>query len=835
MFLTLLGQLFHASALRPDEPTHPKYRLLAMAGDDGYSSKSHIKRVNKGPQTLAEDQLGSQDDLIHAILPDGHMVAGIKEFPNASEAEVQTVQVLQHAIPLLPAGKFATKKSDVGFKGCYFNVLSDNFGAYRETCHGYGNNIRTFRGHLTGSQAEGTQTLTKADSPTVATQGEDPRCFVWQARPWCLTWTAMNGKFKILSVDDDKVVLLNPAITDTIGGKNWIPVVSKDGTLYFVVRVSPLNVLRYNGQSNGLGNISWHVQSSVVSKLEVLFRGGTPAAYLKTDNFEGHIGLGHITMSPKRHAIYAYIFSADLKSSYIAKTDLPLREEPDLCEAGIWDPYSVDVAGSDIVFSVQYVDRFLDDAQQYKTYLLRLDKKRLDLSPENTKGGILLQVKDANQTIHRISDSSSAASLRRIAAAWVDEQSDACLAVVAGTPSHVTAPSRPNLCSGSMCLPTKLQFHREELYLILMPLVAILCIVLDYVLPCWFAPLVGFSLCSSGMLVVNKIVISLLPFPWLILACQFLFSAGAVQVWAFADKGIDLEPLMYGRAKAFVPAATVLVALIYFNIKLLQTTKIETFIVFRASAPMVIHMIDHHLLKRSLGLSMRSWCALLGTLACSTIYCFVETGALGKMSTFWLACWYATFVFDHLYVKHVYQTLQMSAQTRVYYTNTLACVPAILLAISSEAAGASLLHALLDPIVVLAVLSSCLTGFSLSYWSARLRDAVSPTSFAHIGNMCKLITLAMVQCIVSDAASFAGHTTTLVGVLFGATYQEPPTRIPPAKDFVKAVGGSVDQAAPESCHPTPGDSSKQPTNEGEQQTSSEPRSVSFKQPLVESW
>merc|ERR1719240_2235488 len=45
------------------------------------------------------------------------------------------------------------------------------------------------------------------------------------------------------------------------------------------------------------------------------------------------------------------------------------------CEGGVWDPFSVEISGHDILFSVQYSFEHIHDAPIFKTYRLSLANK----------------------------------------------------------------------------------------------------------------------------------------------------------------------------------------------------------------------------------------------------------------------------------------------------------------------------------------------------------------------------------------------------------------------------------------------------------------------------
>ena len=102
---------------------------------------------------------------------------------------------------------------------------------------------------------------------------------------------------------------------------------------------------------------------------------------------------------------------------------------------------------------------------------------------------------------------------------------------------------------------------------------------------------------SSVLLLLNKLAIHHLQAPNFILTLQLLTSAGAV--WVAGQLGVArVDALSWGKAVAFAPVSLTFVALIFANIKTLQFANVETFIVFRASTPVLISLCEWRFLQR---------------------------------------------------------------------------------------------------------------------------------------------------------------------------------------------------------------------------------------------
>ena len=99
----------------------------------------------------------------------------------------------------------------------------------------------------------------------------------------------------------------------------------------------------------------------------------------------------------------------------------------------------------------------------------------------------------------------------------------------------------------------------------------------------------GYMTCSSLMLIMNKLTVHFLPAPSFVLLGQLAMSAGAV--WLAGKMGyIEVDALEIGKVKKFCFVAFAFLAAIYTNMKTLQYCNVETFIVFRASTPLLISL-----------------------------------------------------------------------------------------------------------------------------------------------------------------------------------------------------------------------------------------------------
>jgi GDP-mannose transporter len=292
----------------------------------------------------------------------------------------------------------------------------------------------------------------------------------------------------------------------------------------------------------------------------------------------------------------------------------------------------------------------------------------------------------------------------------------------------------------------------------------------------------GYAVCSSLMLVVNKVAVHTLPSPAFVLFAQLLTSAAAVWV-AGALGWIVVDKLEFKKALAFMPVAAAFLGAIFTNIKTLQYANVETFIVFRSSTPILVSVADYLFLGRELP-NRSSWLSLLGLLFGAFLYVFTDDG-YQVHGYFWVCVWYVVFCFDQIYIKHAVDTVKMDSNWgRVYYTNLLACVP--ILVHTAYRRDDVPLPGAFTPGALAALTVSCLLGVGMSYFAFLCRKLVSAASFTVIGNCCKIGTVLINLLIWDNHANATGLACLAFCLACSYYYQQAPMR----KDSLKQGGSN---------------------------------------------
>ncbi|EFJ47374.1 hypothetical protein VOLCADRAFT_105165 [Volvox carteri f. nagariensis] len=281
-----------------------------------------------------------------------------------------------------------------------------------------------------------------------------------------------------------------------------------------------------------------------------------------------------------------------------------------------------------------------------------------------------------------------------------------------------------------------------------------------------------YAICSSTMLVINKVAIYHFPCPISLLCLQLFFSAFAVTLGHYVGV-VSAEAIDFDKLKKFVWVVVGFLGTIFANIKVLQHANVETFITFRSTTPLILSICDYIYLGRALP-TMRSWLSLVVLLSGSFGYVLVDSDF--KIDAYyWLLLWYAFFTFDTVYVKHMCETVKMTNWSRVYYTNAIALGP-LLLALPLAGEQDRLSSVVWTSNVWVPVLLSCLMGICMSHSAYLLRDTVSATLFTIVGILCKIITVVINVLIWDKHATPAGIGFLLVCVFAGTFYEQAPKR-----------------------------------------------------------
>jgi len=228
--------------------------------------------------------------------------------------------------------------------------------------------------------------------------------------------------------------------------------------------------------------------------------------------------------------------------------------------------------------------------------------------------------------------------------------------------------------------------------------------------------------------------------------------------------------LEWEKIKAYWGVVLVFLLNIFTNLKALQYSNVETVIVFRTCTTIAVAFGDYKFLGRGIP-NTKTMGSLLGIVLGAIIYVLTDS-TFRLESYFWIFMYFIAQCLDVLYIKHIVNSVQMTAWGRSYYNNLLALGPIIVcLAFTNEGSLLSdFLTEGIDPLTVIMVLLSCFVGLSLSITAFICRDLISATSYSVVGNMNKVLTV-VINCSIWDKhATPVGLIGLFVSLVSGAAY-----------------------------------------------------------------
>eukprot|EP01103_Thecamoeba_quadrilineata_P000734 TRINITY_DN10648_c0_g1_i1.p1 TRINITY_DN10648_c0_g1~~TRINITY_DN10648_c0_g1_i1.p1 ORF type:complete len:342 (-),score=63.79 TRINITY_DN10648_c0_g1_i1:39-1064(-) len=284
-----------------------------------------------------------------------------------------------------------------------------------------------------------------------------------------------------------------------------------------------------------------------------------------------------------------------------------------------------------------------------------------------------------------------------------------------------------------------------------------------------------YMLSSSMMLIINKVTIVLFPFPTALLALQLIFSSGVV--WGLGMIGfLPVGTLNSKDIKAYYRVAILFLLNIYTNMKALQHSNVETIIVFRTCTTVAVAAGDFFLLK-----NFNPSPSVLLSLSTIVGGAFLYVGLDDQLkieSIEWTSIYFFIQCCEVLYVKYVTSTVQMSNWTRSFYNNFLCLGPVIAMCYYTEAQQLAtyVCDRHLSVLAGFFLLLSCAMGLMISWTGFWCRTEISATSFSVVGNMNKVLTVAVNLSIWDKHASTSGFIGLAVSLVGGALYGWATTR-----------------------------------------------------------
>jgi len=290
-----------------------------------------------------------------------------------------------------------------------------------------------------------------------------------------------------------------------------------------------------------------------------------------------------------------------------------------------------------------------------------------------------------------------------------------------------------------------------------------------------YLAIAGYSVCSSTLLLANKVAIAVLPHPSTISFIQIVMTIFAVFVLKRA--GISVDQLEWSKIKVYIIYVSAFVAAIYANMQALSQSNVETVIVFRSCCPIAVSLIEYLFMGRAWP-SVRSSVSLLLVAVGAVAYCLSDSEfELNGFKAFsWVSLYFALITFEMTYGKKLTSTVKMhSVWGPVLYTNVLAVFPMFMFAYFSGEFEGLREHLLELPLSgLLVIVFSCVVATLIGYTGWYCRGLVSAATYTLVGVVKKFITLLLNVMVWDKHASSVGLSAVCLCLLAGTFYQEAP-------------------------------------------------------------
>lgn len=301
---------------------------------------------------------------------------------------------------------------------------------------------------------------------------------------------------------------------------------------------------------------------------------------------------------------------------------------------------------------------------------------------------------------------------------------------------------------------------------------------------------VSYSICSGSLVLVNKLILSFLPFPSIVMIVQILASLFLIY-GANLCGVIEVDPIKWDHLKPYLLYTVAFSLGVYTNMMCLNSANVETVIVFRALSPICVSILDFLFLGRAFP-SKRSMTALslisLGAMGYAASDESFNT--MGLAAYFWPIFYLIVITFEMVYGKKIVKDIKFATMSGpVQYTNLLGWVPMLAFAqfggefdrlgemmnfYGVNSFGGLLMQ--LPPMSIALLIFGCITGTAIGYTGWWCRDKVSATSYTLIGVLNKCATVLVNLMIWDQHASPVGIASLFVCLVGGTFYQQAPYR-----------------------------------------------------------
>jgi len=286
-----------------------------------------------------------------------------------------------------------------------------------------------------------------------------------------------------------------------------------------------------------------------------------------------------------------------------------------------------------------------------------------------------------------------------------------------------------------------------------------------------------YSICSSSMLVVNKLAMKAYPVP----AVVSIIQLSAASVFCYVLKSLNfsrakVDNLEWSKMKPYSYFVIAFACGLYTNMRALEHSSVGTITVFRACTPIATIIVDWMFLGRELP-TFQSAAALLVIVFGAYNY-VVLTGEFklnGVAGFFWVIAWYILVSFQMCYGNSLQKSVDLEKWGSVYYQNFLS-VPMTFALGFTLGDFEKIETAVMSENALFWIVLSSFIGIAIGFASWSARASISSTSYTLVGVMNKMVSIMWSVLYIDTETSVESLAYLSLCIIGGMMYRQSPMR-----------------------------------------------------------
>eukprot|EP01038_Epipyxis_sp_PR26KG_P013465 gene13465-18061_t len=308
---------------------------------------------------------------------------------------------------------------------------------------------------------------------------------------------------------------------------------------------------------------------------------------------------------------------------------------------------------------------------------------------------------------------------------------------------------------------------------------------------------IAYTICSSPLLLANKIVLSYLPLPATVAFIEIVSASCFLLFFSFCGGNVDR--LEWKKIKIYCIYSLVFVAAIYTNMQSLLHNNLETLIIFRSNSPILILIFDYLFMDatKQQPLTFRSISSLGLVFFASGLYCITDDqfslsnhkSNISKatetnnnngdffVNYFWVILYLICLTFEMTVGVKITASVKMDTPWGpILYCNLLAIVPMFTIAyLTGEFDNLDEKLSEMPANAAMMLTFCCIAGTLIGYTGWLCRSMISMTLYNMLSLINKLITLFLNLTVWNKHASHVAEFAVFFCVIAGSFHSRVST------------------------------------------------------------